>query len=74
MDRSAARRVVSCRHAPAVSGDLFPWKVRIHVYHGPTMLISSHSTKDGAKTAADILRRHDRAAVLAIERAVSHAA
>ena len=74
MDRSAARRVVSYRHAPAVSGDLFPWKVRITVYHGPTMLISGHSTEDGARTEADLLQRDHGAAVRALDRAVSHAA
>lgn len=42
--------------APGVSGDLFPYKVRIKVHHGPTMLISQHSLEQTASDEVDELR------------------
>lgn len=44
------RRAVYYVNEPAVSGDLFPYKVRVRVLpNGPDMLIAQHSTGGGAR-------------------------
>ena len=46
------RRVATVRYEPFVSGDLFPWKLRVRVLDGPEMLVSSHSTEETAQRNA----------------------
>ena len=52
-----ARKTISVQHRPAVSGDLFPWKVRVHIVDGPTILLYKASTEEQGQQIAQRLRR-----------------